>query len=114
MEPNLSACPLENQVAVSIQFQRASAFQTQTNGFGVGPRPNHKVVLQLVVPVAVVDQVDAGIDVVISHPGVGGHPGPPILGIIPDKVIDDTRQALYSRDLGSWTRTHELHLHRSR
>ena len=50
-------------------------------------RGDDEVVFQLPL-VAVVDEINAGVDVFVLHPGIGGNVGVPVVGVVADEIID--------------------------
>jgi hypothetical protein len=55
---------------------------------------NDEVVFKLPIGVAVVDDIDAGVNVVIPHTREMRHIGPPSLGIIAEIVVADARKPI--------------------
>jgi hypothetical protein len=53
---------------------------------GSPPRSHHEVVLQLS-PIAVVDQIDAGINILVADLGILSDVGSPFLRIVSNKVV---------------------------
>ena len=102
-----------SQFRVSIFEFRVASFNGQPNGLGVSARRHHKVVLQLLL-VAVINQVDARIDVLVLHLGEGGNPGVPLLGVASDEVVGVARQPVDARDFRRRIGAHQPHAHHSR
>lgn len=81
-------------------------------GAGVSARSNYKIVFELTL-VAVIDQVNSGIDVLVPYLGVRRNIGAPFLGIIADKVVDLARQFTQTHHRRFSARAHKIHPHRS-
>ena len=90
----------EHEITLSIQLKSASTLEAEANHPGVRARFNHKVVLQLSL-IAVIDQIDARIDVLVPYLGVSGHVSAPSLGIVPDEIISRGGQSLEPGDFRS-------------
>src|SRR5207249_3791601 len=110
MEADLLAFSAQHKVAASIQFKCASALEAEANSLGISAWRHYKVVLQLCL-VAVVDQVDARIDALVSYLGVGSDPGAPVPGIASDKIVGSAGQTVETRDPGTSIGAHQLHIH---
>src|SRR5690348_8467363 len=95
----LAAGKADNQVAVSIEPQPFGAAETEFNLPWVGTRREHEVILQFAL-VAIVNQVHAGIDLLILHFAKGRNIAPPPGRILADKVIGFACQFIDSTHLG--------------
>src|SRR5690242_697477 len=112
---HLAAGNADNQVAVSIELQPLGAVEAELNLPWVGAWRQHEVILQLPL-VTVIDQVHTGIDVGILNPGIVGHVGAPLRGIVADEVVAPARQLLqpaYLRSHVGANKPHAQHLARS-
>ena len=74
----------------------------------IASRVNYEVVFQLL-PAAVVDRINAWIDILKPDPGVVGHIGVPLFRIISDQVIGRGRQGLEANNLRLGISSFELH-----
>ena len=96
------------EVAIGIDSRLATAycllltayssgtFDGEQNGTGVRPWRHHKVILQLSALVAVINQVDAGINPLVFHPPVGRDVGAPLLGVVAKEVVGLAGQLCFS------------------
>ena len=83
---------------MSIHVQPVGALEVEHDAVGIGARTHHEVVLDLALR-AVVHEVDAGVEVLILHPGVGGNIGPPLRWIAADEVVGLARKFLRADDV---------------
>ena len=104
---------MEHQVARGIDFELIGALDFQLNRFGVCPRSNYEVVLQLPL-VAVVDEVHAWINILIPHLGIARNVGPPLLWIAADEVIAYSREFFGARHPRPWIGPDQPHADHSR
>ena len=63
-------------------------------------RRDREIVFELP-PLSVVEQVHAGIDVLILHSGIGGNVGVPLAGIIAEEVVAGAGQDIQADDIGA-------------
>src|SRR5205807_2460270 len=63
-----------------------SSLYVKTNGTGIGSRSDDKVIFELLL-VAVVDEIDAGVDILVRDLPVIGDTGVPLTRIVADKVV---------------------------
>lgn len=97
-----------DEVAVAVDDEVFGPLQRHAHRVRVGARRDDEVEFQFA-PIAVIDRVDAGIHVLDPNPGVAGHIGMPLGGIVADEIVARTRQPIRRRNGGIWTRPHELH-----
>ena len=69
----------------------------QPNVPGIGPRRNDEIVLELTL-VAVIIQIDPGVNLLILDPGVGGDIREPRGGIVANEIVDRARQLVETDD----------------
>jgi hypothetical protein len=77
---------VQHQIALGIHFKAVGALEGEDDPVGVGARAHNEVVLQLTL-VAVIDEIDAGVEVVVPHLGIRGHIGAPLGGVVADEVV---------------------------
>src|SRR5438876_4582114 len=65
---------VQHQLASGIQPEAVSALKAERNPVQVGSGRDDEVVLETPL-IAVVDQIDSGVDLAIVDPRVGGNPG---------------------------------------
>jgi len=97
----------QHQIATRVDAH-GTGVEADADHCRVGPGRDYEVVLQAA-PVAVKDQVDSRIHLVIPHPGIAWHVGHPMIRVSARQVVGMRRQlaeALYF-DLGA--RGEELH-----
>ena len=83
------------------------------DGLGTRARRHGKIIFQLLL-IAVINQIDAGINIRHLHPGKGRHAGTPLRAVAAGEVIDFAAQSTVAVNLGMWIGTGQLHLHRAR
>ena len=83
----------QHEVALVVHVEFVSPPEAKGDKTGIGPWAYDEVILQLTL-VAVIDQVDPGVEGRILHLGVGGHVRPPLRGIIADEVVGPAGQLL--------------------
>src|SRR5437879_12953596 len=76
---------LHHQIPLRIYLESFCAWKCQPDGLGVATRRHHKVVYQLSL-VAVVDQVNARVNLPIADLGIGGNVAPPLRRIVAEEV----------------------------
>jgi hypothetical protein len=86
-----------------------SALEAQSDGMRVSAGRDDKVIFQLPPLGAVINQIHAGIDVLVSHLGIIWYVGTPLIGIVADKIIALARQFLHARHCGAGVCTDEFH-----
>ena len=76
----------EDEVPLGIHLKAVGALDSQDDPVGVPARAHDHVILELAV-VAVIDEVDARVKVVVSHLGIRGHLCAPLGGIVANEVV---------------------------
>ena len=84
---------VEHQVALGVDFESLCTLEAQRDAARIRGGAHDEVVLQLAL-VTVVHEVDARVEVLVVHPGVGRHIGPPARGIIADEIVGLAGQLL--------------------
>src|ERR1044071_2781487 len=100
----------QHQIAIAIKLDSAYAIELEPDRVGITVWCNHKVVFKLTT-VAVIDQIDAGINLVIFDLAVISDIGPPLLRVIPKKVICFSRKLIKALRLYVVVRSHQFHAH---
>ena len=91
MECNFAVLRNYFEIAVTVQFQLLCSRKAQPDRSWIGVRPNHEVVLQLLL-IPVEHQIDAAINACVPDPLVSPHVCIPFRGIVPDEVVRRARQ----------------------
>src|SRR5262245_40469720 len=115
VEAKLTASRVQHEIASSILKGRGR-FETcpykpgecQADGGGIGPWGDDEIVFHLP-PGAVVEQVYAGIHILIAHLGVSGDVGVPPGGVAAEEVMALARQFILPGDAGVGISTNEVH-----
>src|SRR4249920_838851 len=76
----------ENKVAIGIEFQTARTVNSEANATGVGPGSDHEIILQAAF-VAVIHEIDARINRLITNFAEVWNASTPLRRIIPDEVV---------------------------
>src|SRR2546425_12635684 len=105
---NFLASGLQHEFPLVIDPQRACALDLQFDGLWVSAGSDDEVMFQLTL-VAVIDQVNAGIDILVSHLAIGGDISMPFLRIAADEVVVFARQLLKPQDPWCGIGADELH-----
>ena len=71
-------------------------------------RGDDEVVLQLAL-VAVVEEIDPGIDSGVAHLGVSGNVAAPLGGVVADEVVGCAGERVSALDLGAGAGAHQVH-----
>src|ERR1700681_4926550 len=108
LEFQFSLCNAQYHITMHVDAQFPGTSQIEPDGLRVRSGCNDEVVFQLVL-VPVKNEVYAGINVGILHPGIGRHVDVPLLGVIPDEVIRALHQLVRSTDPRRWICTFEAH-----
>jgi hypothetical protein len=95
--PNDTASRAQFQIPLRVQADGLRACEAQHHPLGDAAGPHDQVVLELPL-VAVVDEVDARVDVFVLHSGIRRHIGPPLRGIVADEVVGLAGQGVLARD----------------
>ena len=77
---------LQDQVALGVQGHAFSALNGELDGAGIGTRGHDEVVFELPL-VAVIDQIDTWIDVLVLDLTEAGDAGVPMDGIVTDQIV---------------------------
>src|SRR5712692_9742462 len=85
-------------------------FDFQRYGVWMSARSNYKVVFKLTL-VAVIDQINSGVDVLVPHLGVSRNIGPPFLGVIAHEIVGLAGQFTKTHHKRFGVRAHKLHVH---
>src|SRR5204862_71828 len=104
---------VQDEVAPAVDFEAVGAVEVEDDAAGIGAWAHDDVVLQLAL-VAVIDDVDARVDVVISHLGIDGDVRPPGRWIVPDEVVHLAGQFFQPAHAWSRARVGEGHSHDGR
>ena len=87
LEAQFTSRHVQYEVTIGIHLEPVRAGKAQGDGLRIGTRRDDEVVFKLSL-VAVVDEIDPGIDVVVADLGVGRDVRAPLLGIVTQKVMD--------------------------
>src|SRR5580704_17024614 len=99
---------LQNQVAVLIPTNPLGPANVESYATWVSARCYDKIKLKLLL-IAVVDQVDSGINSFVLHLGVGWNIAAPLLRIVANEEVALAGQFIHSAHRSMRARTHELH-----
>ena len=77
---------VQHEVALGIHLELVGSMEAEPDPLGIGARTDDEIVFELAL-VAVVDQVDPRVDVLVSHLRVRRDIGPPVRGIAADEVV---------------------------
>ena len=86
MLDHLIAAQPDHQCAVAVHPQLLGALKPDVDRPRIGPRRHHEIVFQQLL-IAVVHQVDAGINSRILHRAIGRDVGAPLAGIVADEIV---------------------------
>ena len=103
---DLAGGRVQHEVPLGIHFKVVGALDSEDDPVGVRARAYDDVVLQLPLG-AVVDEVDAGVEVVVSHLGIRGHLCAPLGGGVADEVVRLAGQFFLSLHARLWVRADE-------
>src|SRR5207302_4626214 len=107
-ESQLRTLGLHHQIPLGIYLESFCAWKCHPDGLGVTPRRHHKVVFQLSL-VAVIDQVNARVNLPIADLGIGGNVAPPLRRIVAEEVVALAGQFFDPGDLPCRPRPNRLH-----
>ena len=82
---------------------------SEPNGLRVRPRMHHKIVFELAVP-PVIDLINSRVHVLQHNARIIRDVRPPLLWIVANEVIRDSRQLVEADDLGMRVRTDQVQL----
>ena len=94
--------------AANCLLPTAAVTQREPDYARIGSGRHHKIVFKLA-PVAVINKVDARVDVSIFDLGIRGNVGPPLLRIIPNEVVGFDGQLCTARNLRVWVPSNKFH-----
>jgi len=106
VETHLTAIGGDHEVAIgaNLQIMHLGWVECELNGCGVGAGGYDEIIFQLAALVAITNQVHAGIDVPLFHPGVIRHVSAPLSGIVANEVIALAREFLRACHRGAAVR----------
>src|SRR5262245_30518312 len=102
---------VQDQVPSRIHFQAIDTVEANRNPTVVSAGMDDEVVLKLQLIAAVVDQVNARIELLVSHLGICRQIGAPLRRILADEVVDPGRQWSEPRYAWSWISVRQHHSH---
>ena len=103
---------VQHELALSVDLQALRALEAEHDPFRVRPGGNDEVVLQLAL-IAVVDEIDTGIDRAVVDLGIGRDVGAPLRRLA-DQVVCFSRQLVEPAHEGLGRGTDEAHAHHNR
>ena len=104
---------MQHEIAGPVQLEPVDAVERQPDRPRVGARTDDEVVFELPLLGAVVDQVDAGVDVAIGHARVCRHIRAPAAGIAADERVASPGQGVEPLDPSCRIRGDEPHANRA-
>ena len=107
----VAAFRVQHEIAFSADLQFVRTFEVERDLLRVRTRCDDEVVFELAL-VAVVDEVDAGIDVLVTDLRVGRDIGAPLRRIFADEVVRLSRLLIEAAHHGFTRRAHEAHSQR--
>lgn len=84
---NFAVAGCENQASICVDVHLAGASDFELNPFGIGAGSYREVVFQLAV-VAVIDQINSGVNAFVSDLRVRGNISLPLRGIVSYEIVD--------------------------
>ncbi len=102
----------EEEIPVGGQLRAARAGEGEADLPWIGAGGDFEVVFEAAFLVAVVDGVDAGVDLLVADPGVLGDVVPPLLRVAPDEVIALAGERRLAGDAGAGVGVEEAEFHR--
>ena len=98
VKTHLAGCIAQQQIAAGVKAQvlprlQRGRFNLKSNGARIGARIDYKVVFELPL-VAVIDQINAVINIFVFDLGVVGDIGMPLGGIVANEIIARTLQLI--------------------
>ena len=82
---------MEHEVPPGVQLQRVGPVESQPDAPRVGARGDDEIVFELLL-VAVIDEVDTGVDAALRDAGERGDVGPPARRVTAEEVVSQARQ----------------------
>src|SRR5438552_8599719 len=101
---------VQHELALSVDLQALPALEAEHDPFRVRPGCDDEVVFQLAL-VAVVDEIDTGIDRAVVDLGVGRDVGAPLRRILADQIVCFSWQFFPPAQEGLGRGTHKTHAH---
>src|SRR5438309_7630981 len=101
---------VQHELALSVDLQALPALEAEHDPFRVRPGCDDEVVLQLAL-VAVVDEIDTGIDRAVVDLGISRDVGPPLRRILADQIVCFSWQFFPPAHEGLGRGTDEAHAH---
>ena len=89
---------MQNQIAVRIDLKLLNAIELERDQSGARARRHHKIIFELPL-IAVINQVDAGINILVTDLAKRRHASPPLARIVAQEIIHLGRQLLQPRGL---------------
>ena len=83
---NLAFAQMQDQITAFIDLKPVRAVEAKRNHRRVSAGRDHQVIFQLFV-VAVIDQIDPGVNLRVTHPGKRGHGFLPAGGVAAEKIV---------------------------
>ena len=107
---NAGGC-IEEQIARFIDADLPDAIKGETDRVRIGARRDLEVILETPL-IAVIDEVDAGIDIAPREAAIAANARVPLFRIGADQVIRDAWQWFRGGDLARWLRSFRPHANR--
>src|SRR5262249_23041346 len=98
------------EIAITGNHDFCRVVNLKDNASSLGAGRNYEVMLQ-VLAIAVVHQVNAGIDGLVAKAAIIIHMGPPIVSIRPDQIVAVTREFILCAQLSGRRRAHKTKIH---
>src|SRR5438309_1300505 len=105
---HFSAAHTKSQVATFVHLDFIGTFNRELDAARIGSRRDNEIVFELPV-VAVIDQIDARIDLTVPYCGKGGNIRAPKRRIVADEIIELAGQLFAAADRGVWISADQLH-----
>ena len=113
MPTHFRAVQVGDEISLGIHFQVISAINLQSNALRIRLGSYNKIVFQLPL-VAIIKEIDAGIDLVVFDLGEGGNPYVPVLRLAANKVAGLARQFVEALDWRVRICAEQIHLQGNR
>src|SRR5579859_191804 len=91
-----------------IDFNGLSTSQFEVDGLWVSARRYHEIILKLIL-IAVVNQIDTRINIVVLHSGERLDRGYPFCGVVSKKIVAPSRQFLQANNSCVGVRANKAH-----
>ena len=98
----------ENEIPIDVDRQLFDTVKRDRDAVRIRVGRDHEVILELAL-FAVVDQIDPGIDRLVSHTRITGHVALPVRGISANEIVTETLLTIESRKLRMRIGTGKLH-----